>query len=73
LLGVLKELQEFYDIDNASTGLMQAAFITSYMFLSLVFGYLGDRFNRVLIITFGIFCWSAATLASSFVDQGVSL
>lgn len=69
IAGVLKEVQEFYNISNASTGLMQATFITSYMFLSLIFGYLGDRFNRKLIITLGIFCWSAVTLASSFVDR----
>lgn len=67
--GVLKEVQEFYDISNASTGLIQVTFITSYMFLSLAFGYLGDRFNRKLIITGGILCWSSVTLASSFIGR----
>jgi len=70
--GVLKEFQEYYKITNAQVGLMQTAFIVAYMLFSLVFGYIGDRFNRTVVISAGIFGWSAVMLFSSFVGPGVS-
>jgi len=41
------------------------------MMLSPVFGYLGDRFNRTVLMTIGIIGWSGITLASSFVGRQV--
>jgi len=70
--GVLKEFQEYYKITNAQVGLMQTAFIVAYMLFSLVFGYIGDRFNRTVVISAGIFVWSAVMLFSSFVGPSVS-
>ena len=72
LVGVLDEVQEFYQIDYAQSGLLQTSFIVSYMFLSPVFGYLGDRYNRKLIMAGGVFFWSAVTLGGSFVGRDVS-
>ncbi|KAI5619305.1 protein spinster-like 1 [Silurus asotus] len=46
-----------------------AVFICSYMFLAPVFGYLGDRHNRKLIMCVGISLWSLVTLASSYVSR----
>ncbi|MGH0123796.1 UNVERIFIED_CONTAM: hypothetical protein FKN15_066836 [Acipenser sinensis] len=34
-----------------------------------IFGYLGDRFNRKVILGCGIFFWSAVTLSSSFITK----
>ncbi|XP_031813175.1 protein spinster homolog 2 [Sarcophilus harrisii] len=34
-----------------------------------IFGYLGDRFNRKVILSCGIFFWSAVTFSSSFITQ----
>lgn len=34
-----------------------------------IFGYLGDRFNRKVILSCGIFFWSAVTFSSSFIPQ----
>ncbi|XP_035289228.1 protein spinster homolog 2 isoform X4 [Anguilla anguilla] len=34
-----------------------------------IFGYLGDRFNRKIILSCGIFFWSAVTLFSSFITK----
>jgi len=70
--GVLKEFQEYYKITNAQVGLMQTAFIVAYMLFSLAFGYIGDRFNRKIIISVGIFGWSAVMFFSSFVGPNVS-
>jgi len=71
-VGVLKEFQEYYKITNAQVGLMQTAFIVSYMLFSLAFGYIGDRFNRKIVISIGIFAWSSVMLLSSFVGPSVS-
>ena len=47
-------------------------FICSYMFLAPVFGYLGDRYNRKIIMSVGISFWSLVTLASSYTPREVS-
>jgi len=52
---------------------MQTAFIVAYMLFSLAFGYIGDRFNRTIVISLGILGWSAVMLLSSFVGPNVSL
>lgn len=36
-----------------------------------IFGYLGDRFNRKVILSCGIFFWSVVTLSSSFIGKEV--
>ena len=53
-------------VDDTEAGLLQTAFIASYMVLSPLFGYLGDRYTRKYIIFFGILLWSAFTLTGSF-------
>jgi MFS family permease len=69
IAGVLEEVQEFYSISNAKAGLLQTSFIMSYMLLSPVFGYLGDRYNRKYIMAGGILFWSLITLAGSFIGR----
>ncbi|KAL4658363.1 hypothetical protein GN956_G3076 [Arapaima gigas] len=44
-------------------------FICSYMFLAPIFGYLGDRYNRKLIMCGGITFWTLVTLASSYTPK----
>ncbi|XP_074198645.1 sphingosine-1-phosphate transporter SPNS2 isoform X3 [Camelus bactrianus] len=44
-------------------------FICSFMVAAPIFGYLGDRFNRKVILSCGIFFWSAVTFSSSFIPQ----
>lgn len=69
IAGVLEEVQQFYHITNSQAGLLQTSFIISYMLLSPVFGYIGDRYNRKWPMVFGILFWSLVTLASSFVPS----
>ncbi|XP_028268128.1 protein spinster homolog 1 [Parambassis ranga] len=64
--GVLPDIEHFFGIDDGKSGLLQTVFICSYMFLAPVFGYLGDRYNRKLIMSVGIGFWSLVTLASSY-------
>ena len=63
---------DFYQMTNAEAGLIQTVFIVSYMILSPIFGYMGDRYNRKFIMAAGIFFWSIVTLAGSFVPSNVS-
>jgi len=70
-VGVLEDVQKFYSINNAQAGLLQTSFIISYMLLSPIFGYLGDRYNRVYIMAAGVLFWSLITLAGSFVPGEV--
>uniref|UniRef100_A0A3B3TGP4 SPNS lysolipid transporter 2, sphingosine-1-phosphate n=1 Tax=Paramormyrops kingsleyae TaxID=1676925 RepID=A0A3B3TGP4_9TELE len=46
-----------------------AVFICSFMVAAPIFGYLGDRFNRKIILSCGIFFWSVVTLSSSFITK----
>lgn len=73
LAGILTDLEDptrngFHNenVDDALGGLLQTAFIVSYMLLSPVFGYLGDRYTRKYIIAVGILLWSSFTLLGSF-------
>lgn len=67
--GVLRDIEHYFHIDDGKSGLLQTVFICSYMFLAPVFGYLGDRYNRKLIMSCGITFWSLVTLASSYTPK----
>ncbi|KAI7803580.1 protein spinster homolog 1 [Triplophysa rosa] len=67
--GVLTDIEHFFNISDGKSGLLQTVFICSYMFLAPLFGYLGDRYNRKVIMCVGIFFWSLVTLASSYVSK----
>uniref|UniRef100_A0A3B5LWB2 Protein spinster homolog 1 n=1 Tax=Xiphophorus couchianus TaxID=32473 RepID=A0A3B5LWB2_9TELE len=67
--GVLPDIENYFQIDDGTSGLLQTVFICSYMVLAPVFGYLGDRYNRKYIMCGGIAFWSVVTLASSFTPQ----
>jgi len=64
---VLPEIKEFYDIDDTKSGMLNTSFILSFMVLAPIFGYLGDRYNRLVIMSGGILFWAGTTLAGSFV------
>ncbi|KAK3767380.1 hypothetical protein RRG08_049748 [Elysia crispata] len=66
--GVLIKIKKYYhDLGNSEAGLIQTAFICSYMVFSPVFGYLGDRYTRKYLMAGGILLWALFTLASSFI------
>ncbi|XP_020501365.1 protein spinster homolog 1 isoform X1 [Labrus bergylta] len=67
--GVLPDIEQYFGIDDSKSGLLQTVFICSYMFLAPVFGYLGDRYNRKIIMSVGITFWSLVTLASSYTPK----
>ena len=68
---MLEQVQDYFQIDNADAGLLQTAFICSYMVLAPVFGYMGDRYSRKWIILFGVSFWCLMTFSGSFVPRNV--
>ncbi|XP_019848762.1 PREDICTED: protein spinster homolog 1-like [Amphimedon queenslandica] len=72
IAGIMTELQNVTrngfneTIDDTEGGLLQTTFIISFMLLSPIFGYLGDRFTRKYIMAVGIFVWSGFVFAGSF-------
>lgn len=69
IAGVLLDIQLHFDVKDSDAGLLQTVFICSFMVAAPIFGYLGDRFNRKVILSCGIFFWSSVTLLSSFISK----
>lgn len=69
IAGVLEKIQTDFGIDDAWGGLLQTVFVCSYMTLAPLFGYLGDRYSRKLLIVIGVTLWSMTTLAGSFIPK----
>ncbi|XP_072163586.1 protein spinster homolog 1-like [Diadema setosum] len=67
----LPAIQQYFNIEdnNSAAGLLQTIFIVGYMLTSPIFGYLGDRYSRKMVVSFGILFWSATTLAGSFIPS----
>ncbi|XP_062887570.1 protein spinster homolog 1-like isoform X1 [Mobula hypostoma] len=69
IAGILNKVQEYFQIHDSLTGLLQTVPTCSYLVLAPLFGYLGDRYNRKILMGVGIAIWSTAMLAGSFVTQ----
>ncbi|KAJ7997338.1 hypothetical protein DPEC_G00227950 [Dallia pectoralis] len=69
IAGVLLSIQNFFEITDSKAGLLQTVFICSFIVLAPVVGFLGDRYNRKLIMIAGLTVWVATTLTSSFVTK----
>ncbi|XP_032902282.1 protein spinster homolog 1-like [Amblyraja radiata] len=69
LAGILNEVQKYFNIDDGLAGLLQTVLTCSYTVLAPFFGYLGDRYNRKILMGIGIIIWSSAVLAGSFVNE----
>ncbi|KAI4495055.1 hypothetical protein M0804_001256 [Polistes exclamans] len=64
--GMLTKIKDDFNIGYDKSGLLQTAFIISYMIFAPLFGYLGDRYNRKAIMGIGVFLWSLTTFIGSF-------
>ncbi|KFQ57718.1 Protein spinster 3, partial [Pelecanus crispus] len=67
--GILLDIQKYFKLSDGDSGLLQTVFILCYMLAAPIFGYLGDRYNRKIILGAGIFFWSGVTLGSSFISD----
>ncbi|XP_066585023.1 protein spinster isoform X2 [Prorops nasuta] len=64
--GVLDNIKTDFKASDDECGLIQTAFILSYMIFAPLFGYLGDRYNRKFIMSTGVLLWCLTTLVGSF-------
>ena len=64
----MEDVKEEFNANNAMGGLLQTAFIVSYMIFAPLFGYLGDRYSRKAIMAAGVFLWSIFVLIGSFMS-----
>ena len=68
--GMIESIRKdpYFNIKNEDKylGLLQTAFVVSYMIFAPIFGYLGDRFSRNWIMGIGLTFWCLSTLAGSF-------
>jgi len=53
-------------LSDKKLGLLQTAFVICYMLFAPIFGYLGDRWSRKLIMIMGLTLWAMATFIGSF-------
>lgn len=69
--GILNDLQAppedgGFGLTDTEGGLITSVFIVTYMVLSPIFGYFGDRVSRIPLLFCGIIGWSVAGLLASF-------
>uniref|UniRef100_A0A2M4A6V2 Putative sugar transporter/spinster transmembrane protein n=1 Tax=Anopheles triannulatus TaxID=58253 RepID=A0A2M4A6V2_9DIPT len=69
IAGVLTEIQDHFNIGDDEGGLLQTAFVLSYMICAPLFGYLGDRYSRKWIMALGVSLWSTTTLLGSYMHH----
>lgn len=70
---VVPALQADLGLSNTVAGLLGTIFLLGYSVTSPIFGALGDRMRRTVLIALGIFVWSAATCASGLAAGTLSL
>ncbi|CAP24437.2 Protein CBG03564 [Caenorhabditis briggsae] len=70
IVGIMGHLTPFFDMNDKQKGLLQTVFIVFYMLFAPLFGYLGDRYNRKMLMMTGLSIWIAAVFASSFCSEG---
>jgi MFS family permease len=63
-------IRAHFGVSQAKMGWLATAFLVSYMLCSPIFGWLGDRFSRWMLVSIGVILWSLASggtgLATSF-------
>ncbi|CAH0585767.1 unnamed protein product [Chrysodeixis includens] len=71
LAGVLGDVKEEFKIGDDCAGFLQTVFVVAYMVFAPIFGYLGDRYSRRVIMAFGVALWSLTTFFGSFIGNFV--
>jgi MFS transporter, Spinster family, sphingosine-1-phosphate transporter len=64
IASVSPKIQIEFGLSHAQTGFFMSAFMVGYMVTSPIFGYLGDRKSRPVLMGVGVVAWSLATFAS---------
>ena len=64
---MLVELENVFNVEDNSAGLLQTCFFASYMLAAPVFGYLGDRHSRKHLMAIGLIAWALVSASAAFV------
>jgi MFS family permease len=64
LVALSPSIQKELALSDTQVGFLATAFIFSYLLISPLFGWLGDRKPRLKLMSVGVALWSAATWAS---------
>lgn len=59
-------IQRELGIGDFRYGVLSAAFMIVYTLVSPLMGWLGDRYNRRVLLAFGVGLWSVATVGTAF-------
>ena len=70
---VLPALSADLHLSDARAGVLQTLFMVSYMVMSPVAGWLGDRGSRFGVAAVGVLIWSAATFGSGLAPAFLAL
>src|SRR5688572_2883288 len=57
-------IRDYFKATQAQMGWLATAFLVSYMVFSPLFGWLGDRTSRWMLVAVGVILWSLASGAS---------
>ena len=60
------QIQQDLRIADRGFGVLSASFMIVYTFVSPLVGWLGDRYHRRAILSFGVGLWSVATVGTAF-------
>src|SRR5262249_55001243 len=61
---VLPLIKTELQLSDTALGALATAFMLSYVLLSPIAGYIGDRSTRKYLVSAAVFLWSLATIAS---------
>ncbi|KAL6728595.1 hypothetical protein Aduo_010354 [Ancylostoma duodenale] len=71
IAGVLGRLQDYFYMNDKEAGMLQTVFIVFFMVFAPICGYLGDRYNRKMIMIVGLAIWITAVTLSTFIGREV--
>ncbi len=73
LVAVIPAIQKDLSLSDAEIGLLGSAFMFFYFIVSPLFGWMGDRYNRFRLMSFGVGLWSLATAFSGLASNYINL
>ena len=65
LAALLPQITKDLALTKEEGGILVSAFVIGYFLFSPIFGYLGDRAKRPVLLAIGVVLWSLATLGTS--------
>jgi len=68
---VLGDVKEYFQVKDTEAGLIRTMFIMTLTVSVIIFGYLGDRYNRLILMTFGLGVWATVVLTATLLPPSL--